>query len=295
MHKAWFKGRWFTFEEVTHGRVIERAKSIWWIRIRNKSGAVGWTDQHFAFEGIDVLGGPEPAQYRFYISARPYFSEMWKDYGPGIRMIPAVGTSGTVTIAEFQPGAKTPSHHHSFSQLDYVIDGKLNVVARGNSVSLTKNTGVLVPSDADHFVENASGSIARLLEFQPVRRYDLLPPRPAPAFAVAPKPTIVTLDQLLRVDFSSTATSSGRWGLSIIDAPADLTTIQWNRRNGVEQFFYALSGTMWLDSGDQERPLGEGEVAVIPATTTTLTLRFDPLQGSGRGRLLVISPSGWPK
>ena len=91
MHNAWFNGRWFTFEEITHGRVVERAKSIWWSRIRNKSGAVGWTDQHRAFDGIDRLSA-YPTSYAFF--HKPFSWEpAWLDFVPGIRMQPSVGAS----------------------------------------------------------------------------------------------------------------------------------------------------------------------------------------------------------
>ena len=203
MHNAWFNGRWFTFEEITHGRVVERAKSIWWSRIRNKSGAVGWTDQHRAFDGIDRLSA-YPTSYAFF--HKPFSWEpAWLDFVPGIRMQPSVGASSTMTIAEIQPGARTPAHHHSFPQVNYALEGELQVTVSGHNTTLKPDAGIAVPSDSEHFIANTGKTPALMLEFQPVRRFDLLPVRPQPAFGVADKP----IPSAPRTAMQPTANTSG--------------------------------------------------------------------------------------
>jgi hypothetical protein len=68
--KAWFNGRVYTdvdtvdfFNGVCEtepsrctGRIIEKSKTEWWVQIRNRSGAVGWTHEPEKFDGKDALG-----------------------------------------------------------------------------------------------------------------------------------------------------------------------------------------------------------------------------------------------
>jgi hypothetical protein len=68
--KAWFNGRVYTDVDVTDfvtgacdserarctGRLIERSKTQWWVRVRNQSGNEGWTREPQKFDGKDDLG-----------------------------------------------------------------------------------------------------------------------------------------------------------------------------------------------------------------------------------------------
>src|SRR4030095_9797965 len=111
MHRAWFRGKWFTFEQVTRDQIVLGPKWIWWVKIKNARGQIGWTDQTFEFQGVDVLGGPDPSPYRFYHAEYLPRAE-WTVRAPGILIRPIVGATGTLTIADVQPGAMTvlPPH-----------------------------------------------------------------------------------------------------------------------------------------------------------------------------------------
>jgi hypothetical protein len=69
--KAWFRGR--LYEDVDtvvftnslcesqpdrcSGKIIEPAQAEWWVQVRNRSGAVGWTNEPDKFDGKDALAG----------------------------------------------------------------------------------------------------------------------------------------------------------------------------------------------------------------------------------------------
>jgi hypothetical protein len=69
--KAWFNGRLYrdvdtaTFfngvcdfnPDRCTGRIVEKSQTVWWVRVRNASGRIGWTSEPDAFDGRDALGG----------------------------------------------------------------------------------------------------------------------------------------------------------------------------------------------------------------------------------------------
>lgn len=65
---AWFDGFWvedFDGSGVSglgcnrncNARLIKEGHSEWWVKIKTKDGAVGWTDQAENFDGTDALAG----------------------------------------------------------------------------------------------------------------------------------------------------------------------------------------------------------------------------------------------
>ena len=69
--KAWFNGRYYTDVDGVDflnaacevqpdrcaGKVVERSRTEWWVQVRNRAGAVGWTNEPEKFDGKDALGG----------------------------------------------------------------------------------------------------------------------------------------------------------------------------------------------------------------------------------------------
>ena len=67
--KAWFKGHLYSDVDVTDfldgacdtrpsrcaGRLIERSRTEWWVRVRNQLGKEGWTRDTQKFDGKDAL------------------------------------------------------------------------------------------------------------------------------------------------------------------------------------------------------------------------------------------------
>jgi hypothetical protein len=68
--KAWFDGRIFDDVDLSNvfnglcetdptrciGTIVEQPTSVWWVRIRNGRGEVGWTDEPQKFDRKDALG-----------------------------------------------------------------------------------------------------------------------------------------------------------------------------------------------------------------------------------------------
>lgn len=68
--KAWFKGKLLTSVNVTElmeqnqrgsaggGSNLPKPKSTWWVKIKNRQGQTGWTDQAGNFDNKDACGAP---------------------------------------------------------------------------------------------------------------------------------------------------------------------------------------------------------------------------------------------
>ena len=57
--KIWFKGRIFEdapYDESTF-KLIRQPKSIWWVKIKNRRGQIGWSRQPDNFDNKDQCGG----------------------------------------------------------------------------------------------------------------------------------------------------------------------------------------------------------------------------------------------
>jgi hypothetical protein len=69
--KAWFKGKLYVSLDAADfyngvcdfrpsrciGKIVEKSRTEWWVQIRNRLGAVGWTNEPEKFNGKDALGG----------------------------------------------------------------------------------------------------------------------------------------------------------------------------------------------------------------------------------------------
>ena len=297
IHRAWFQGQWFEIDEKSEAVIIDRRKSVWWVEIKNAQGQTGWTDQTIEFDGIDRLGGPYPDAFRFY-RMREVDRRAWTVLRPGVDIKPFVGETGTFTVAEFEPGAQSFTHHHTQEQFNLGLEGDLAVSIGGHPVSLAPGAGAIVTPDAEHFVINNGKTRAKMLEFQPIRRLDLLPPRPAAAYPIGADATPVAANQLFATNFNTTS-SDPAWttepegyrsktlrgataGFTIFDIPATARQPINLRPGGArsEQFFYVLSGLVEFMSGPQSQGLGTGELLLVPQATSDLQLR---LLGGARG------------
>ncbi len=72
--KAWFNGRLYVSVDTASffngvctfspgrctGTIVEKSLTEWWVKIRSRSGKIGWTDQPEKFDNKDMYGGPLP-------------------------------------------------------------------------------------------------------------------------------------------------------------------------------------------------------------------------------------------
>lgn len=56
--KVWYKGRLGEAEiyDITLFKILKEPQSIWWVKVKNGKGQVGWTDQTKNFTGMDACG-----------------------------------------------------------------------------------------------------------------------------------------------------------------------------------------------------------------------------------------------
>lgn len=57
--KAWFKKRFFQAEpyDTATFKIVREPKSVWWVKIRNSKGEIGWSRQPEHFGHMDQCGG----------------------------------------------------------------------------------------------------------------------------------------------------------------------------------------------------------------------------------------------
>ena len=207
---------------------------------------------------------------------------------PGIQIKPIVGQAGTFVYAEFDPGARTAPHHHTHEQANFGLGGSNEISIGGRSYPLAKSSGTLAPADAEHFIVNSGSNRAALLEFQPVRRLDLLPPRPAPTYSSAAEAASVPEDAKVSLDFQYA--TSGWENVSrgvrrkVLPGKA-CTLVVWDvvgsdatntdlgtRTTHAERFAYVAAGNVEIMVGGEKRKIGPGTLIQIPRTLAHLPI-----------------------
>jgi len=57
--KAWFKKRFFQAEafDTSTFKIVREPKSVWWVKVRNSKGKIGWSREPEHFGNMDQCGG----------------------------------------------------------------------------------------------------------------------------------------------------------------------------------------------------------------------------------------------
>jgi quercetin dioxygenase-like cupin family protein len=284
---AWVRGQLVWFDDVTDGTVLDPPQSIWWVQLRNARGQIGWTTERDEFANTNsLIRPPEPtSMFVYWMRDRP-----WTELKPGVHIRPIVGETGTFTVAELDPGAETFVHHHTQEQLNVGLSAGNEISRAGHVHSLGVGVATVTPPDVEHFIRNAGPGKAMLLEYQPIRRFDLLPPRPAPAYASAPQAISMTEKQLLELEIGSasaawiaepngvrtTLMAGQRALLTVMDVPAAVRQPVNLRPQAVsaEQFFYVLAGDVRLSVGADAYRVSAGSAFLVPRRAVAVQLRL---------------------
>lgn len=57
-YRFWYKGKFFSENADVDGiKVISQPKSVWWVKIKNRKGQIGWTISDGNFDNQDQCGG----------------------------------------------------------------------------------------------------------------------------------------------------------------------------------------------------------------------------------------------
>jgi hypothetical protein len=135
---AWFDGRLYrgvdtvdfingvcdSRPERCAGEVVEKSETEWWVQVRNRSGAVGWTNEPGKFDGKSAFGGDAqpnnpneparrgPAQER-YVSASV-------DQGGALRIATA---AGEVIVPEREAESRSIGRQVGFDRIQISANG----------------------------------------------------------------------------------------------------------------------------------------------------------------------------
>jgi mannose-6-phosphate isomerase-like protein (cupin superfamily) len=244
--------------------------------------------------GVTLLGARTSAQSEsvtyYDVSSLP-----WTELRPGIRIKPIVGQTATFALDEFDPLVRTSPHHHTHEQAHFGLQGSVDIVMDGVPHSLSPEAAVMVPPDAEHAVVNTGGVKASLLEFQPVRRLDLLPPRQQLTFPSSAEAVPILRGRQVSDDFNlrargwSTRANGARvktligehcaliaWDVPATQTPVDLRSVP----SGTEVFAYLVKGHGEVIVGSNTRRIEPGTLLVISHDAAHVLLRAIDSQGA---------------
>ena len=56
--KVWCKGKLGEAEvyDITLFKILKEPQAVWWVKVKNSKGQIGWTDQTKHFNGMDSCG-----------------------------------------------------------------------------------------------------------------------------------------------------------------------------------------------------------------------------------------------
>ena len=73
-----------------------------------------------------------------------------KELAPGINGHYVHGKQMTLGYVEIKAGSILPEHNHMHEQITYIIEGQLDMVIGGKSISLTAGMYYVIPSNVPH-------------------------------------------------------------------------------------------------------------------------------------------------
>lgn len=232
----------------------------------------------------------------------------WLELRPGLRVKAIIGQSSTIALAEFDHDVTVAAHHHAHEQFNVGISGSLDILIGDRSRPLVPGVATLAPANVQHALSNLTVSAGQMIEFQPVRRVDLVLPRQQVSFPRSPTPAQVppTLD--IETAFHLTAPGwSNAPGGHLVKAllgqgsalrfwqlvptarsPAQLRS----QATGGEQIVFVVSGSCEIVWGRMRRTVGPGAVIQIPAQASDIRIR--PVDGQPTLLLDFHAASGVP-
>jgi quercetin dioxygenase-like cupin family protein len=216
-------------------------------------------------------------------------------FGP-MQLRAVIAESNSVAVAEVPAGMRNPTHHHQHEQIWVGLTGSMDYSIGGVSHPLEPLTAAIPPSNVEHYFTNHGGGTAEILEFQPLRRPDWLPPYPAFKIAQSPEPVSLPPDQRVSTDFALSSsgwrTSAGArsksmtgrtvmvtfWDLSMPGASVNMG--KEDARH--ERFAYVIEGPVEVAVGSNRRQVGARTLMAVAPTASRVQLR-----STGQGHAIL--------
>jgi quercetin dioxygenase-like cupin family protein len=194
--------------------------------------------------------------------------------------------SSSIAVAEVPAGTRQPGHHHEQEQITIELTGSMDFSVGGVSHPLGPLTVAIPPSNVEHYFTNHGAAAAEILEFQPVRRLDWLPPHPPVKVSQTPEPLPLPPDRLISRDFALSSSDwrtggggarsksmTGRtvaitfWDLSRPGASVDMNG------EGQERFAFVIEGPLEVAVGASRRQVGARTLMVVAPAAARIHMR----------------------
>jgi len=196
------------------------------------------------------------------------------DLAPGVRVRTVVGTTGSFSIGDFEPGSAAVLHHHTREQANIAVIGEFDYTLDDRVEKLAPGFGVVVPPNVRHSLANRGSQRATVIEFHTVRRLDLVPPRPEmtwPASETRAKLTtgrqlVYPLDRPYRESPFAANSMGGETCLLSLRRLTRPLPVEI-RAGTVERFVYVIRGEIRLTTPESTQQLSAGALVVVPAGT----------------------------
>ena len=209
------------------------------------------------------------------------------DLAPGVRVRTVVGTTGSFSIGDFEPGSAAVLHHHTREQANIGITGEFDYTLDDRVEKLAPGSAVVVPANVRHSLANNGQERATVIEFHTMRRLDLVPPRPemtwpasqTAATVAAGRQLVYPLDRPYRESPFAANSMGGETCLLALRRLTRPLPVEI-RAGAVERFVYVIRGEIRLTMPEGTRQLGAGALIVVPAGTTITVQAFGPEMGA---------------
>jgi mannose-6-phosphate isomerase-like protein (cupin superfamily) len=211
------------------------------------------------------------------------------ELAPGVRVRTVVGTTGSFSIGDFDPGSAAVLHHHTREQADIAVDGELDMTLGDRVEKLGPGLGVIVPPDVAHSIANHGRERATIIEFHTVRRPDLVPPRPAITFPASETPASRSAERLVQ------PLPPDGW------LRGETCLLGWRMMSGatsvvifagaVERFEYLVRGELLMTTASRSDRVRAGSLIVVPPRAS-IAIRT---AGSGQAAIAEFVPAASEK
>ena len=206
------------------------------------------------------------------VSVRDLSAMPWTELRAGLRGKTVVGSVGSVTFFEIDPGVSTNPHHHTREQVNVGLVGTPHLIVDGRSHPLPRLTTVITPSEVAHSATNISRTTATALEFHTARRLDFVPPMPRVTFPAAPEPRHLAPSERILTAFDTLQAAPGTArgstsALSLHRLRGDGAMAIAN--DGDEHILFVVDGEGTIGS----TRLAAGYVAAVPPSSRSIEIR----------------------
>lgn len=170
--------------------------------------------------GVAVLAAYARAQTRpEAVTYHEFTKTAGAPYGPFPTTWMVVTAANSLALAVVPSGYHQTVHHHDQEQFALGVEGELDYAIGGVVHRIGPNGASFPPSNVAHGMSNDSGEASLMLEFQPVRREDWLPPHPQVRQPQSSEPKALDAAQSVTLDYGL---SSDGWRIDATGARAKI-------------------------------------------------------------------------